>query len=242
MRAFEVGADERVVFAFTHPDDELALSALIGRLIAKGVALRVIWTHSTHVREAESRAAMRTIGVKDSDLAFYETEDGNVIASVSELREPFSKLVEEFRPTRIVTHAFEQGHIDHDATNLLVNLCFKGPVFEAPFYHTYLTRFPRLYSFSSPEGEQTMALTPSERRTKKRLVGLYPSQTVRRNIIVYELLHALTFRRPPLFRFERLRLQTHKDFLSPNHPEPLAGRIRACETWERWERGASALL
>lgn len=242
MKAFEVGPDERVLFAFTHPDDELALTAFISRLLKQGVPIRVLWTHSTPVRAAESRNAMRALGVPSDSLTFFETEDGNVISSVSELRGIVAALVKEFRPTRVVTHAFEQGHIDHDATNLLVNLCFKGPVFEAPYYHTYLAKFPKLYCFSTPQGEETTALTPAERSMKKRLVRMYPSQTVRRNVFVYELVHTMTMRKPPLFQMERLRRQTHTDFLRPNHPEPMASRIARSKTWQRWVLGAKALL
>jgi LmbE family N-acetylglucosaminyl deacetylase len=242
MRAFEVGQGERVLFAFTHPDDELAVAVFMRRLAQQGTEVRALWTHSTPVREAESRAAMREVGFAQETLTFFDAPDGNVIGSVRKLRDGVCRIVTDFKPTRVVTHAFEQGHIDHDATNLTVNLCYDGPVFEAPYYHTYLTRFPVLYKFSNPQGEEMTDLTEDERRLKKRMTRMYPSQTLRRNVIVYDLLHALTFRRPPLFVSERMRLQTHTDFLCPNHPEPLASRVRASETWQRWEREAEALL
>jgi LmbE family N-acetylglucosaminyl deacetylase len=242
MRAFEVGGGERVLFAFTHPDDEMAVAALMRRLVLGGTQVHALWTHSTPVREAESRDAMRLVGLSSGQLTFLGAEDGNVIGSVAELRGAVCDLVSAFRPTRVVTHAFEQGHIDHDATNLLVNLCFEGPVFEAPYYHTYLTKFPRLYRFATPEGEETTALTREERRLKIAMSKMFPSQTLRRNVVAYEVLHALTFRRPPLFVVERLRRQTHKDFLCPNHPTRIAERIRLSETWQRWERGAQAVL
>jgi len=180
--------------------------------------------------------------VPNDAMTFYDAADGHVIDAIGDLRTKFKVTLKKFAPTRVVTHAFEQGHIDHDATNLLVNLCFDGPVFEAPFYHTYLTKMPRLYRFSTHEGEQTIALTPEERKTKKRLVTMYPSQTVRRNVVVYELAHAVTLRRPPLFQVERMRLQTHKDFLKPNHPHALAKRVERCATWRRWVAGAKKHL
>lgn len=242
MKAFEFAEGERVMFAFTHPDDEIAVAALVRRLTLSGAAVHAFWTHSTPVREDESRNAMRALGLGEGSLTFFRAEDGNVVASLDELRTHVCDLVKEFRPSRVVTHAFEQGHIDHDATNLLVNLCYDGPVFEAPYYHTYLTRFPRLYAFASPEGVETTPLTTEERTIKKRLTRMYPSQTLRRNVVAYELLHALTFRRPPLFLVEKLRRQTHKDFLCPNHPERVADRIRSSETWQRWERAAQAVL
>ena len=235
MRAFEVQRGERVLFAFTHPDDELTVAAFLARLLAQGVAIHVCWSHSTPVRERESRAALATIGVRQEDMTFFDAPDGRVVDTISVLKPKLCGLIQKFGPTRIVTHAFEQGHIDHDATNLLVNMCFSGPVFETPFYHTYLTRLQRLYSFSTKDGEETIALTPQERRMKRRLVGMYPSQTVRRNVVVYELAHAVTMRKPPLFQCERLRRQRHTDFLTPNHPPLLAERLTKSPTWQRWE-------
>ena len=234
MKAFEVGKDERILFVFTHPDDELALASFIKRNNDGGVPVRIIWTHSTPVRKAESVAAMHSIGLQGSQMHFFSAPDGNVVSEVQTLEEPLRQIIAEFKPSRIVTHAFEQGHIDHDATNLLVNRCFDGPIFEAPFYHTYLTKFPCIYRFSSPVGEERIELTPSERREKKKLVHYFPSQTVKRNVVVYELAHAITLRKPPLFQYERMRLQTHKDYLAPNHPEPLASRVRRSATWKRW--------
>ena len=242
MSAFDVAAGERVLFVFTHPDDELGLTAFIGRLLSRGVAVRVCWTHSTPVREAESRAAMGALGLAQGSLTFLGGKDGAVVDSLPELRPAMRSLIAEHAPTRAVTLAFEQGHIDHDATNLLVNLCFDGPVYETPLYHTYLTKTPKLHCFSSHEGEETILITPEERAVKKRLVRMYPSQTLRRNLMMYEMMHALTMRRPRLFLYERMRLQRHKDFLRPSHPAALARRVEACRTWKRWVAAVRPLL
>lgn len=236
MKAFEIKLGERVLFAFTHPDDELTVIAFMGRLLAQGVPFHVCWSHSTPVREAESRAALSTIGVRQEDMTFFDAPDGKVVDQIATLKPKLCGLIGRMAPTRIVTHAFEQGHIDHDATNLLVNMCFDGPVFEVPFYHTYLTKMPRLYEFSIKNGEERIELSPEERKLKKRLVGMYPSQTVRRNVVAYELAYAVTLRKPPLFQFERLRRQLHKDFLAPNHPPTLARRVAQSPTWQRWEQ------
>jgi LmbE family N-acetylglucosaminyl deacetylase len=234
MKAFEVQRGERVLFAFTHPDDELTVVAFVRRLLAQGIPIHICWTHSTPVRERESRSALSTIGVREEDMTFFDAPDGKVVDTIELLKPRLCALVRSFAPSRVVTHAFEQGHIDHDATNLLVNMCFDGPVFETPFYHTYLTKMPRLYCFSNKNGEETIQLTPEERRIKKRLVCMYPSQTVRRNVVAYELAHAVTMRKPPLFQYERLRRQQHTDFLTPNHPPMLAKRVAKSRTWKRW--------
>ncbi|MEX2242542.1 MAG: PIG-L family deacetylase [Fimbriimonadaceae bacterium] len=234
MRAFDVGREERVLFVFTHPDDELTLSAFISRLVKSGIHVHICWIHSTPVREAESRKAMGALGLDQANLTFFCAKDGALVDEIAALKPLLREHVERTEPTRVVTNAFEQGHLDHDATNLMVNMCFEGPVFEVPLYHTYVASCPRLAHFSDPTGEEFIELTPVERKTKKRLVRMYPSQTVRRNVVLYQLVHTLSLRRPPLFLKERLRLQTHKDFLAPNHPPAIAKRVAASAKWKRW--------
>ena len=108
MRAFEVQRGERVLFAFTHPDDELTVTAFMGRLLAQGVPFHVSWSHSTPVREAESRAALATIGVRQEDMTFFDAPDGRVVDAIAVLRPKLCGLIQRIAPTRIVTHAFEQ--------------------------------------------------------------------------------------------------------------------------------------
>lgn len=240
--AFQVSADERVLFAFTHPDDETAVAAFIWRLQREGVPLRVLWTHSTPIRESESRDAMSKIGVGGDQLSFLGGKDGAIMNEIPRLRDEISATVEEFEPTRIVTHAFEQGHLDHDATNLMVHLTYDGPTFEVPFYHTFLARFPVIYRFSSSEGEQILELNKVEVAMKWEMLRCYPSQTIERNIKLYYLAKRLGLRKQDLLSSERLRLQTHFDFRSPNHPEETANKIVASDAWRLWLRAVEEVL
>lgn len=234
MNAFEVTSDERVLFVLTHPDDELAIIAFLRRLAGAGVPVHVCWIHSNFVREQESRAVMDSVGVAPERLTFLVGPDGRIAESLLELMGPMKALIGDFDPTRVYVNAFEQGHIDHDATNLLVSLCFSGPVFEVPLYHTYLRKVPVLNRFSSDERVEVMSLTREESALKRRLIKMFPSQTVRRNMTLYALLSLARLRVPELYGTERARLQTHKDFLSPNHPEPISSAVAASATWKRW--------
>ena len=239
MSAFEVGAGERVLFALCHPDDEMAVIAFMRRLRATGIPVRVTWSHSTPIRQEESTAVMERIGIDESALTFFGAPDKGITEGLQELRERMGAVVGSFKPTRVVTHAFEQGHLDHDATNLLVNLCFNGPVYEAPYYHTYMTKFPVINRFSDPLDEECIDLSREEQAFKRSLIEMYPSQTIARNVRAYEFFHALTMRKARMFERERLRLQTHKDFLTPNHPPALAGRVAQSEPWAAWVRAVA---
>ena len=42
----------------------------------------------------------------------------------------FRAMMARVKPDRVVCGAFEQGHLDHDATHWLVTHSFDGPVFE----------------------------------------------------------------------------------------------------------------
>ncbi len=242
MNAFEFSSGERALFVFTHPDDELVLAALIRRLVRSSTPIHVCWTHSTPIRERESREVFSLLGARGTDLTFFDAPDGRVLESIPILLPPMREKVASFAPTRMYVNAFEQGHIDHDATNLLVNLCFDGQVFEAPLYHSYLQKVPVLNRFSSTVGEQVIDLTDEEIALKKLLVSKYPSQTVRRNMALYSALRLLSLKKPKLYETERARLQTHKDFLKPSHSPKLSQKIEACATWRRWVGAVRPLL
>lgn len=242
MRPFEVAPGERALFVFTHPDDELVLAAWIGRLVKAGTPVHLCWIHSNSIRERESRAACSLLGLQERDLTFFTAPDGRVLEELPHLRRPMETLVKTFDPTRAYVNAFEQGHIDHDATNLLVNLSFDGPVFEAPLYHTYLTKVPVLNAFSDQTGEHVIRLQPNEKKTKRMMATMYPSQTVARNLKLYTIVRLLSLRHPDLFESERCRLQTHKDFLTPNHAPALARKIESSALWKRWAAAARHLI
>jgi len=236
VAAFDVGQGERVLFAFSHPDDEMVVAAFLRRLTRQGTPVHFCWLHSTPVREAESRAAMSRLGLSGDDLTFFGAPDGQLLESISELEPELRALIERFRPTRVVTQAFEQGHIDHDATNFMVDRCFDGPIFEVPCYHTYLTKVPRILRFADPVGEETIELSPEERRMKRSLVRLYGSQSLRRKLALYKLLLGLTFRDAAFFAKERMRLQGQIDYTRPNLPEPTATKVAASATWRHWRQ------
>jgi hypothetical protein len=138
------------------------------------------------------------------------------------------------RPDRVCCGAFEQGHIDHDATNLLVNEAFKGPVSEIPFYHCYYTRLQTLNRFSDPRGQEIIHLDLDEQRFKTLVAKQFPSQNIWSVLLWYEISQNVRLRPMTLAKSERMRLQTHKNFLVPNHPPKIARRVEGTPTWQRW--------
>jgi LmbE family N-acetylglucosaminyl deacetylase len=194
----------------------------------------VSWTHSNHTRESEARAVALLLGVPSDHLLFFGATDGGACDEIPQLQPRFAEVMARIRPDRVVCGAFEQGHIDHDTTNYLVNHTFDGPVFEVPFYHTYLTRLQRLNRFSTRTGEEIRELIPELQDFKKLIARQYPSQNIWKVLLWYEIYSKARLRPAVLIRTERMRLQTHVNFSAPNHPPRLAARVAKSAAWKRW--------
>jgi LmbE family N-acetylglucosaminyl deacetylase len=235
LSAFDLDPNLRWLFCMTHPDDEISICAFVRRLVLNGNQVFISWTHSKPVREREARKVAKLLGVPQTHLRFFHATDGQVCHEIPELLSQFRSLVKEVGPDRICCGAFEQGHIDHDATNFLVSHSFDGPIYEIPFYHTYLTRLQILNRFSDGIGQEILPLTEPEQEFKLSVARSYPSQNIWRILLLYELSHKMLGRRKLLMKTERMRLQSHFNYRRPNHPPKLARRVKNCETWKRWK-------
>ena len=234
MRLFDQDSGQRWLFCMTHPDDEIAISVWIKRLTSAGADVFMSWTHSTPEREAEARAAARILGVHEGNLFFHQAPDGDVVNCIWDLITAFREMMALVRPNRVVCAAFEQGHLDHDATNFVVNHSFEGPILEIPLYHTYTTRLQKINRFTSGEGEEVLELTPLEQEFKLQVAKSYPSQNIWSVLLWYEIYRAVTLRPVRLRRTERMRMQAHRSFLRPNLPDGLCERVRTSAQWQRW--------
>lgn len=226
----------------THPDDEISICAWIRRLTENGNQVFMSWSHSTPRREQEGRAVAELLGVPQTHLKFFAAADALVVKELGRLKDEYREWLDFAKPDRIACGAFEQGHIDHDATNVVVNSVFEGPVFEIPFYHAYLSRIQRINRFAHPEGEEVLHLTEGEQRLKKHIARQYPSQNIWQVLTWYEAYTAVQFRPAGLAKTERMRLQTHRDFLRPNLPPKLRARVERSEPWRIWRESAAAHL
>jgi hypothetical protein len=236
MRLFDPNPDLRWLFCLTHPDDEISIAAWIRRLTSNGNSVFLSWTHSNPTREAEARAAALLMGVNQNNLFFHGATDGFVCMEIGALLPKFAAMVNEVHPHRICCGAFEQGHLDHDATNFLVNHVANCPVLEIPFYHTYTTRLQTLNRFSDPRGEEILLLEPNEHQFKRMIAKQYPSQNIWQVLLWYEISQTARLRKMVLAKSERLRLQSTLDFRKPNHPPRIAAKVIRSNSWRIWRR------
>ncbi len=218
----------------THPDDEISICAWIKRLAQAGNPVFINWTHSNDVREKEARVVSAILGVPDENLSFMGATDGSVCDELSVLKPKFQGLMDRVKPDRVACGAFEQGHLDHDATNWLVNQTFGGPVFEIPFYHPYTRRLQTMNSFSTPGDHGALPLHPQEWSLKVQVAKSYRSQNIWAVLWWYEVWQKIRFRPIELRKRELMRLQTHRDFSQPNLPMRLRAEVEASAPWRRW--------
>jgi LmbE family N-acetylglucosaminyl deacetylase len=232
--AFDSDPSIRSLFCFTHPDDELAICVWVRRLVAAGAEVHLSWTHRTDVREAEARAMAKLLGVPEERLTFHAGEDGRVADQMPELLPGFRAMMERVKPDRVYTTAFEQGHLDHDATHCLVRKSFAGPVFEFPMYHPYTRKIQTMGRFGIADGEEVLELTREESEFKNRASKMYRSQNIRSVVFWYTVYRALCLRPAGFRRAERLRAVGETDFFTPNLPEPWKSEVARSAMWRRW--------
>ena len=235
MKCFDPNPELRWMFCMTHPDDEISICAWIKRLTSRGNEVFLTWTHSKRIREQEARAVAFLLGVRDSHLHFFNAADGQVVDEIPELIPAFRRHISDVQPDRIACGAFECGHLDHDATNYIVNHAWDGPTLEIPFYHTYTTRLQTLNRFADPMGQELLRLRRREQAFKTHIARQYPSQNIWSVLLWYEVWQKARLSPDQLRRTERLRWQRHRDYRSPNLPWKMAKKVMEHPNWQRWD-------
>lgn len=232
--AFDPDPEQRWAFVFAHPDDEISIGAWIRRLTQAGARVDLVFTHGTPERFAEARDSARLMGVDAQRVTTLGLPDRYLAENLSQMRKTLQQALDPLCPDRVVTCAFEQGHLDHDATHVAVVRSFPGPVFEVPLYHTYAQPVQVVNEFSTPDLAEVLELSDSETDLKRQLLACYPSQHLRALLVWYSLLQKFSPGRPPLAQREVMRPALWTDFRHPFHPEALAKRVMRSSRWARW--------
>ena len=186
-----------------HPDDEaIGAGGLLGGLPdavvvhvtdgaprderyaqSKGFATREEYARA---RRREVASALGHVGITPERIRGLGYVDGEASLQLLELVFDIADLIDEVRPEIVLTHPYEGGHSDHDATAFAVHLACgilrrdKAPapiVLELTSYHNYSgTR--RVFNFLPFIGthHQTIRLTQEEKALKKRMYEEFLSQ------------------------------------------------------------------
>lgn len=189
----------RVLVFVAHPDDEtIACGGLLQRARASLVVFAVdgapprygferrfgsLQNYST-LRFHEAATALGML----RDCSFRRLSRNNGACFVDQhlfldLSEAFTSLyrtIQEFSPDCLVSHAFEGGHLDHDACHVLAAqsaVLFGLRVMEFPLY--WRTREgPDIFQRFRDErhGELVLQLSPEELVLKQRMLAAYQTQ------------------------------------------------------------------
>jgi LmbE family N-acetylglucosaminyl deacetylase len=214
-----------VLLVAAHPDDEtVSVGGILTRLqdlviahVTDGAPRnRAAWQAAGYdtredyarARRQESLNALELAGIPEERIRRLDFVDQEASLDMPRLTNCISTLVRELRPAVILTHPYEGGHPDHDATAFAVHaacLLANHPphVYEFTSYHA-LNRegaapgleFGRF--LPGEEAGKAITLTNPERERKARMVECYSSQLA---IVRQFPIDVERFRGAPVYNF-----------------------------------------
>ncbi len=211
--------ERAVVVVAAHPDDEvIGLGALLPRFEDLRAIVHVTdgapkagveqWHEYAQLRRREFQAAMVEAGVGGVRQICLQCPDQEASFRMVEIARELCGVFEELRPKFVLTHPYEGGHPDHDATAATVQgaaelLRNKGPyaptILEFSSYHQGPHGMETGCFLSWPEwAVNGHVLTEEEKSTKKKLFDCYVSQ---RNVLQYFPIGEEPLRPAPAYDF-----------------------------------------
>jgi len=226
-----------------HPDDEtlgagasLAEAARITLVhVTDGAELLLIARlkgFSNRARYAEARRGEleRAFSLLPAETEFIPLgfRDQQAASHIAEAAKALCTAIGEANPDIILTHAFEGGHPDHDATAMAVHLAWRSlgtpaPLYEMALYHRSggKNRFGTF--IPQPDIDPVCIRLSSEAKAHKAaMLAAFASQ---RGTLAKFPLDGECFRPAP-----------HYDFTAPPHPGPLYYEAHLLPmTWRLWQ-------
>lgn len=193
---------KRIAIVVAHPDDEtIGAGATLSRLadvllvhVTDGAPRDLEDARRSGCASREEYAALRGLELARAlalaGISFERTRELGLIdqqaaINLKDLTVRLSAFLREFRPDAILTHPYEGGHPDHDATAFAVHCACAligredspPPIIEMAFYHQ-CDGHPAMSSFIPRAGytEWVRALSAAEQSKKQALLDCFESQ------------------------------------------------------------------
>jgi LmbE family N-acetylglucosaminyl deacetylase len=228
LRAPDPAAPPSVLLIAAHADDETLWAMSLLRSLHATIRLVYVTDsaprgdsairatgHATRseysaVRRDECRRALALLGIGDEQVIDLGLTDQESRHHLVQLTEAIEAVFDRLEPEIVVTHAYEGGHPDHDATAYAVHMAarrrrrrgLRAPqLVEFAAYHRRLGRL-RTYGFL-PAGEcevDTVTLDEQARRLKREMRACFASQT---DALHYFPVECERFRAAPRYDFHR---------------------------------------
>lgn len=172
-----------VLFVFAHQDDEIAFASRIRLAVRRGDRVTCVcltdgaFAVSAAVRDAESRHVLQRLGVDDYRVAERRIADATLPEHLDEAL-AFLETIDGV--DEVLTLAWEGGHQDHDAANLVAAVFAERrgiPCTELPLYNGLNIRDP-FFRVNYPIGDGWTArrLTRREYWANILLTRFYKTQ------------------------------------------------------------------
>lgn len=221
----------RILVVAAHPDDEtIGAGILLRRWTHAGASAAILHVtdgapqnlQDAHAagfptgtayaagRRAELAAALAAGDVRVEWCRGLEVPDQRSVFELPSIAQSVAAVVDHDRPDAVVTHPYEGGHPDHDATAFAVaaarRLTSRQPaVFEMSSYHFLGGVFRTATFLPVPETPTVVVdLTSAEREIKRAMIDCFRSQ---RRVLRQFGVDAEALRRAPAY-----------DFTLPPHP------------------------
>jgi LmbE family N-acetylglucosaminyl deacetylase len=247
--------EQRVCVVFAHPDDEtVALGAQLPRLrdlrlvVVTDGAPRNLADAVSHgfscaadyaaARRDELLHVLALAGIDEGRLRMFAIPDQESAFRLPEIAKALAEFFRAERPEIVITHCFEGGHPDHDATAFAVHCACamaaeadRPELLEAPLYRAGGTGWirQRFEPLLAAREELVIRLGDRERALKRRMLATYRTQSATLDGFGVE---TERFRSAPEYDFTKL----------PNGGELLYERYSWGLTGPRWQTLACQAL
>jgi LmbE family N-acetylglucosaminyl deacetylase len=223
-----------VVLIAAHPDDEIVGAGARLCAIRRAHVIHVTdgaprdmrdgarlgfasFREYAEARRAEACRALGMAAIGEMAITALGFADQETTLNLADVTRKLAQRLQSIGPDVILTHAYEGGHPDHDASAFAVHAAARGlwgkadggapAIIEFASYHALGERVAFLEFLPHPNEVKTMVLTEHQRELKRQMIAAHATQ-------------AATLRSFPL-DCERFRLTPEYDFTMPPHRGPL---------------------